>query len=1731
MEAGELGGPSPTLALWGLPQCIRRVCPRPKQLSRIFMTVTALMSPLLCHSVGDNSLSKIVHDDFPDRPWTDFKRTPPSDQHVAGPAFGQFLSPTTRARVNARELARQVIVDLESRGVTLKVKDISRVLPSILPQIETLGLDSTEFENELRKMVSRDQAEETLLKGQQHHTKEADELLQELEQLRQEKRLKSQQGRWSGVQSYSLPAIPRQAIKPDGAVNDVLTKEFEQQQRLRNLPQGGASEFREDSEEQYIPKSRVPEKSKSATPFSLIRPLTTPTSENAANVFDGNEFRAAAFPTARTTKRYPPQEATGNTNSKASFHAPFYRTGTPTNADVPSLALAQEAGEMEGQQLLRMWLDAATGKQSALSKDLDFSVGGDELLRMRTSLDYTSMYPLPCNPPLTVLPLVAASFDAWGESALALLQAFDGNPNEVRTMFADAVLGAIPWRLKNKWKVSERDVRLFSIQDKDITIYFNKTHVVHRPEPNSWPLLQSPGCEAARPTNIRGNSTEILSQSSCVRVQWDLLDSDNRGQLGTTDMVRAVNDDLMRKSGMSHILGEGSYFGRRAGTVLSDVLRVAMSKYSISGLVVEDQQQCSSTTTVRPATSTATSTASPGASTSTATPSTTTTTAVALTSTSSDPSASPPPPPVSTTTPPPTTQSSATSTAYTSTSSQLDNDGIGGSRPTRMDTAPPGVIGGSGFTTAPATPGPPVPEGPDAVACYSVGVDYFGFDIAKIERGDIESAGECAEHCRVHSGCYYWTFNPTRRWCYLKNVNAPQGLHRDPQTTSTLISGLKGCNLVDDPYPSEPCYQMDADILTTDGGYRSLKDWPSAIECHSSCTMDPRCFYWTYDTKDKKCYLKGRHLSRVSKGSAAGEPSSTFGLISGAKRCKGETVIDRNVRRLMEIDEFDAPTLMAELARTRNKWMPAPFDCGFEEGDLQPEDADILWEGAVTNPSACRTRCVQQAVEAVFSNVFRGEEESEEVEEECLFWRFNWGSGSCELINENGWRTWVKKKEGDTVGHSTSPVLVGSHRCRRFSANFPPSSPLDLCYQANVEFDTSARHLLREVGGVSEPNQCDLLCAAQSGCTSWTFRANERLCELLHSDAHTEKRVVDSAVRAAGIHTETVITALFGARPCIETSAGSVQTETGDNVDDRKHRDTSAKPTPQATPKRDQTTGEPPAPSIQPTESAGEVGHESPQQSPDITRSDSPPSLPTKRLNPLSTAVEEGLTSPGTDENSASPDVREGSAPSWVTSKEMDARPDGNESDVDRGQRSDAKLSKPSLNSRSTTAPSAASALVHEQKVTEAALFNSTSGHTGGPSTDTSAPQPTTVPALLVSMQPSPDGHLPPCARAGVSYEGHDLQPLSTAPLLGSARECWSLCVDVPLCYYWSFDSASGRCLLKDANAPLDVLRARPMSFVSGPRSCPVSADPKQFLPLLHRRPIVAPEDDPQTRPFPALKIGSTFPARGVPGGLLGIGGASSRDNGEKTKAPERTATVSDDGDNPANGSYGFWGGLSPGLISGWGRTAEKDSSPDLGSFLSAWLPLGGARSTSGDGFLARGDKNTIGKNVPGEDQGPLSKRTEGHATTSLVPSRGSPRSGTSLTFEDETEFPLEPTQAGDYEEHHGEARESSWLCQHEGVALTGGDLLLVGSRSDKSASHGMFSESPQSCAAHCADSLGCMFWTFDRENGLCYLKSWVAIQSYKSDESTKHFVSGPVTVTPDCFGTAVPASAAEGST
>lgn len=647
--------------------------------------------------------------------------------------------------------------------------------------------------------------------------------------------------------------------------------------------------------------------------------------------------------------------------------------------------------------------------------------------------------------------------------------------------------------------------------------------------------------------------------------------------------------------------------------------------------------------------------------------------------------------------------------------------------------------------------------------------------------------------------------------------------------------------------------------------------------------------------------------------------------------------------------------------------------------------------------------------------------------------------------------------------------------------------------------------MLREVNGVSEPSQCDLLCAAQSECTSWTFRAGERLCLLLHSDAHTKKRVIQSAAgRSAETRTETVITALFGARPCVDASTGSVYKETEVDVNDIPRSGTSREFTAHPAHTSNETRYETTAQATRSTE-IQQAGQEVPRQDQESSKDDSPL-----------------LQTPS--------DVKELPRSSSLSAEETDARADGREVGPDGGFFSEDESAKPSFDSTVTSAPSSESALVPDQKHTEAASPNTGASQREERSGQTPALQAPAGPVLIASTQPPSSGRLPPCARAGVSYEGHDLQPVSTASLLGSARECWSLCLDVPLCYYWTFDSTSGRCLLKDANAPMNILRARPASFVSGPRSCPYSADPRYFL-LLNRRPLTAPDDDLQTRPLVPLKLGSSFAARAGPAGLLGMSGAAARDddNGEKFMATERLAAAADGGDSTPNSSYGFWSGFPPGLLGGWGWAGEKDNNADLRSFLSSWLPLGGYRSNTGDGFLARGERLGGGKNLADEEQDTRTKRTEGHIGTSVVSSDTSQGTFPGGVTSPVSRVEGRPTDESARVSGRGEkaaddeTRESSWLCQHEGVELVGGDLLLVGGHPDKAGSQGMVSESPQKCAGYCADSLGCMFWSFDRLNKLCYLKSWIAIQSYKSDESTRHFVSGPVTVTPDCFGPTLP--------
>ncbi|CBZ50125.1 putative PAN domain containing protein [Neospora caninum Liverpool] len=733
---------------------------------------------------------------------------------LSGPA-----SESSDPNPTARELAQQLLQELYKRDVVLTNRQILQVLPSLLPQVEALGLDAAEFEDEFRSLLAT-------RVGVSQKTAE-----QSRGPLSQRK----------------ITKVPRRDL------NDPA-RYTENKPRSSTVARQEGNSHKLDEENRFSIRDRE-------------YPAFIPTPE----------LRGFGTPTPAPLMK----QSEGITNE--------YTEELPEETDVLAGETAKlgEEEELDGQQLFQLW-KKANRRQRTVNKDFDLVVGGDELLRVRATT-YKRTGPAPSTgTDVTVVPLVAASFDAPGESALTLVQAFNGEPGELRRMFAEAVIDSIPGRLKYLWNVSESDVRLFSIQDNDISVYLNTTNIVHRPEPMSTPLSFTPGCNFTRSLT---DQTQIgTSSTPCVRIQWDLLDSIGRGEIGTTELVEAVNADLMSQTN-SHILGRQSEFGRRAGTVLGNVIRVARSAYSISGAPVKDQ-----------------------------------------------------------------------------------------------------------------------PTGPNAGQCFKRGVDFYGFDVKKLEAGEIHTAGECAEHCKFVDTCYYWTFNQARRWCYLKNAYAPEGLHSDSTATKDLISGLKNCNVLPDPYPSEPCYLVGVDILTAKTGYtRVITSSSSALQCHAECVMDPYCFYWTYKSYQRFCVLKGRDLVDVTSGQQAanqGETSTTDGLISGAKRCKTNQAIDRHVRRLMEVDD-------SELSQ-------------------------------------------------------------------------------------------------------------------------------DLCYQPGIEFNLSRDHVVREETAVYSPEQCDLLCAAELGCVSWTYKFKTKRCFLLASDAHTAKRVVGESPDGPAGEEEAALSGLFGARHCIGASSSQL---------------------------------------------------------------------------------------------------------------------------------------------------------------------------------------------------------------------------------------------------------------------------------------------------------------------------------------------------------------------------------------------------------------------------------------------------------------------------------------------------------------------------------------------------------------------------------------------------------------
>ncbi|PFH35386.1 hypothetical protein BESB_062730 [Besnoitia besnoiti] len=1358
-----------------------------------------------------------------------------------GPSDGsrtRAASETGDSNPTARQLAHQLMQALEKRDVGVSDSNLLQVLPSILPQVRTLGLDVAAFESEFRYLFA------------------------------------TRHGR---AQKMTEPpdgaSATQKSMKISGGTDDASSRHTE-------------------GEETWRPRSSARRKD---------------------SAFAGYYDDRLSLSSAHDTVFIPTPELSGfgiisNATLSAQDDMNADRLLGDTNYAEEELDTETEGGgeqALDGQQLLR-FRNKANKRQRAVNTDFDMVVGGKELLHVRATANFRSgVMASPTNTEAIVVPLVAASFDAPGESALAVMKAFDGDPAELRRLFAEAVIEAIPHRLKDAWNVSESDVRLFSVQDKDISIYLNMTNIVNRPEPTRSLLSLSAGCDFSSRKKLL-QLHEGATPSPCVRIQWDWLDTTGSGENGTTELVRAVNADLTSEHS-SYIMGNKSAFGRRARTVLGNVSSVAMSAYTVCGVPAKDQQQ-----------------------------------------------------------------------------------------------------------------------GPNVFQCYKQGVDFFGFDVKKVETGEINSPGECAEHCKFDDECYYWTFNPVRSWCYLKGVDAPQGVYSDPPATRHLISGLKNCDTLADPYPSEPCYRVGMDIVTT-GYEHSIPHSTSALQCHAECTVEPFCFYWTFDSRQSICHLKGQGLVVAAQDSTR----SSDALIAGAKRCKALQNHMRTTRRLMEIggSEKLQPTGGNDTFFTART--PELSDCTYDDGDLYPTSEDIVLQTKAGNASDCHTACTQQEAETSSNDLSpkpphqqAGETTNQDI---CAFWRFDEASGTCLLMGRHAWKTW--KPRIDNLGGRPVPqspetrTTTGSRRCKQFSYAFPPLSPLDLCFQPGIQFNTSADYVVREETAVHSLQQCVLLCSTEPKCISWTYMAKATTCSLLALDAHKVKRVREELSQAETDREEMVVSGLFGAKHCADASSSQL--------------------------------GEP----LRSTEAANSPPHAGRMAATTETAgwgSDSPYNIP----DDLPACAREGFMYAGhdlgLDENASQ---THSARDCWRTCSRTHLCFFWSFDKVSR--RCFLKDANAPVGGRSTRPED----------------------FTSGPRYCPHAAALRRFPLLKLMDTASGVRLLPPLKvtrpfKLGETLADHETESAASASP-GTNR---------------NFSGAPPRTVSTGGDEQVSG-RAGFWNGLPGglgsdhqKKENSVSSFIASWLPFSGFRMntsggFLAREGKPESEEQHLQRNtqrASDFQAHTTQDVLQPH---TTKDNPVDAATPLESPTLNSQRITPAHAP-------TPTTITGTGAVERHRERV----------------------HTAIGAKNEVGSTE-------RSDVTDETGAASFDSSKGNSEADADAGSRDPPAVEKRATDNDFDGSSDADTSEKSWPCERDGVALMGADFFVAGDPGALTGvAGGIVMQSSQQCATYCASNPGCAYWTMDTESSLCYLKTADALFHYKSDQTTKHFVSGSTTAEHDCL-------------
>lgn len=171
--------------------------------------------------------------------------------------------------------------------------------------------------------------------------------------------------------------------------------------------------------------------------------------------------------------------------------------------------------------------------------------------------------------------------------------------------------------------------------------------------------------------------------------------------------------------------------------------------------------------------------------------------------------------------------------------------------------------------------------------CFEVGVDYYGYDIEKIEGRYVMTPQDCQRLCTGNPQCAFFSWKQKSHACYLKSASAILARREDPDVTS----GPRSCANPGGGPPHAGDFPMEFDPNTAPQpcvessveyrGYNvKTARTRSAAACQRECQQMPECHYWTWSSQSNLCSLKNQNAP-----SGRTENAFTLDKVSGARDC------------------------------------------------------------------------------------------------------------------------------------------------------------------------------------------------------------------------------------------------------------------------------------------------------------------------------------------------------------------------------------------------------------------------------------------------------------------------------------------------------------------------------------------------------------------------------------------------------------------------------------------------------------------------------------------------------------------------------------------------------------------------------------------------------------------------------------------------------------------------------